>query len=752
MFKTFKKKFVVLFMLLVTVTIILIGVVSDYIIQNYITTTVVKTFSDDLKDELIKVESFLTGVKTDLDILSENTAQQLARAIESGNKQDIEKWNSKLENNFIKYMDVKRIYSRISFIDLSGNQIVSTVMEEQTPVASTSGLEESEQLAIIEAMKLNMGMFYLSPFSLKRINGKTKNPPEPILHFARPVFDGPNDKTGIVILTVAGNEFLKVIKHSVSGNLTLVNRDGFFLHHSNENLEFRFDDTNTDAERLHKYYPNHAGKILTEESGYADTGRGWVTTWLYWFYDPGDDLLVYRHFIPNPKDKNNYWVLIKSGSKKELIGTLMTMRGMMLGISSIFFAITFPVILFFGLRLTKSISRLKKAMEGFENGEGMEVLDINADDEFTDLTHSFVTMSESLYCTKMNLNAEFQRLKHLIDFSKLVGEEISEKECYSILINYLSKSFYFDNVVAVSFNNSENLAEVIAAYRGENGQLITSDIPLMDSHVTHDARYCRASRSGHKFLVSDVESDYRCQYQEVNQETGSYGCFPVVTGGAVLGWVHLANDNKNYFTDERCFMIESYINTIAPAINSIRLLNAHRKMSVQDPLTGLYNRRFLDEIMDRQIAIADRYKQSLSVMMIDIDHFKKFNDTHGHAFGDKALVTVANIIATSVRDSDTVARYGGEEFIIVLPNTDIQFAVPVAEKIRKAVEECSVANDNGIAEGVTISVGVSSYPLLAQTQKDLVNSADSALYQSKAKGRNMVTRAESDSKTVEKSD
>ena len=216
----------------------------------------------------------------------------------------------------------------------------------------------------------------------------------------------------------------------------------------------------------------------------------------------------------------------------------------------------------------------------------------------------------------------------------------------------------------------------------------------------------------------------------------------VVTGGAVLGWVHLVNMNTDYFSDERCFMIESYINTIAPAINSIRLLNAHRKMSVMDPLTGLYNRRFLEELLERQIAISDRYKHPLSLIMLDIDHFKKFNDTHGHAFGDNALKLVSKIIAMSIRESDTVARYGGEEFVVVLPNTHLDFACILADKLRKAVEQCTLTNDNGINEGVTISLGVSNYPLISQSRKDLINSADSALYKSKANGRNKVTKAE----------
>jgi len=358
-------------------------------------------------------------------------------------------------------------------------------------------------------------------------------------------------------------------------------------------------------------------------------------------------------------------------------------------------------------------------------------------------------MSESLYCTKMSLNTEVQRLKNLMQFSRLVGEEISEKDCYLILTKFLSRNCYLDKIVVVSYNNSENVAEILFSYDSKDGELPGESPVHSHLKVVHNARLCRALRSGRKFIVRDVESDYRCQYEEISQERGSYACFPVITGSTVLGWIHVINYNKDHFTEELCSTIESYINTVAPAINSIRLLNTHRRMSILDPLTGLYNRRFLDEVLERQIAIAERYEQPLSIIMIDIDNFKAFNDSHGHAFGDNALKLVSKIIPMSVRESDTVARYGGEEFIVVLPNTELHYACLLAEKLRAAVEQCTITGKNGVSEGVTISLGVSSYPSMAGTMKELIESADNALYQSKMNGRNMVTSSQRDMKRID---
>jgi len=746
MLRTIRNRFLVLFILLITVTIILIGIMSDYIIQKQITRSVTDSFLDDLKGETAKVESFFNVVKSDIDILSIETAYKIKNADTNTNREELRR---QLEDKFIRYMEVRRIYSEIKYIDPSGREFVRVDFESEKAGISAEAVRAEDHSTFIEAMELNNSMLYVSPLYLSTKHGKIKTPPEPAIRYARPVFNESGDKAGIIVMTVMADKIIDKLRHVDSGSITLVNKDGYFLINPDKSLEFGFGIAGNENERLQTYYPVHAGKILSGGSGYVDTGRGWVTTWLYWFYNPGDELLVYKSIFPNPADKSNYWLFIISGNKKELIATLMTIRGIMLGISMIFFAITCPVILFFGLRITSSVARLKTAMDGFEKGEGIKELDINTHDEFSELNRSLVTMSESLYCTKMSLNREVQRLKNLMQFSRLIGEEISEKDCYAVLIKFLSRNCYIDKIVVVSYDNNDDIAEILVTYDSKDGEVPIE--PPSHSHlkVIHNARLCRALRSGRKFVVRDVESDYRCQYQEVSQEIGSYACFPVITGSAVLGWIHLVNNNKEHFAEELCSTIESYVNTIAPAINSIRLLNNHRRMSILDPLTGIYNRRFLEEVLERQIAIAERYEQPLSIIMIDIDHFKAFNDSHGHTFGDDALKLVSKIILMTVRESDTVSRYGGEEFIVVLPNTEPHYACLLAEKLRAAVEQCTITDRSGVSEGVTISLGVSSYPFMANSMKALIDSADNALYQSKLNGRNMVSSSIKDMKRIE---
>lgn len=164
-----------------------------------------------------------------------------------------------------------------------------------------------------------------------------------------------------------------------------------------------------------------------------------------------------------------------------------------------------------------------------------------------------------------------------------------------------------------------------------------------------------------------------------------------------------------------------------------------RELAVTDGLTGLHNYRYFKDVLNMEIKRAERHKNSLSLIMFDIDSFKHYNDTHGHPAGDKVLQRIASLVSRNIRTIDIAARYGGEEFAIILPNTSAKNATIVAEKIRKLIEyhqfpfQKSQPNKN-----ITISVGVASYPVCGKTFEDLVACADKRLYAAKAEGKNRV--------------
>ncbi|MCI5221918.1 MAG: diguanylate cyclase [Candidatus Electrothrix sp. AR4] len=197
------------------------------------------------------------------------------------------------------------------------------------------------------------------------------------------------------------------------------------------------------------------------------------------------------------------------------------------------------------------------------------------------------------------------------------------------------------------------------------------------------------------------------------------------------------------------FLIEIYRQhlrlkeTIRELEETKKLVLEHNKLleelASQDMLTGLYNRRQLEEILEQEVEQCERYNNDLSVLMLDLDHFKKVNDTYGHDFGDYVIREFASRILPCIRDSDFAFRFGGEEFLVLLPQTDIHGAVATAEKIRSLCAE-KLFQDFPFTISMSVSIGVSSYSENPPKHyKDLVRQADQALYHAKKKGRNRVT-------------
>jgi diguanylate cyclase (GGDEF)-like protein/PAS domain S-box-containing protein len=162
-----------------------------------------------------------------------------------------------------------------------------------------------------------------------------------------------------------------------------------------------------------------------------------------------------------------------------------------------------------------------------------------------------------------------------------------------------------------------------------------------------------------------------------------------------------------------------------------------RERAIRDPLTNLFNRRYLEEMLDKELSKAERKSYPVSLIMMDIDNFKRINDTYGHEAGDQVLRSLAAIILTCIRSSDTACRFGGDEFVIVMPEAAIGLAYERGEKLRKGVEALPMT-EAGMSERLTISAGISVFPAHGATLEELLRSADQALYLAKSQGRNRV--------------
>ena len=194
------------------------------------------------------------------------------------------------------------------------------------------------------------------------------------------------------------------------------------------------------------------------------------------------------------------------------------------------------------------------------------------------------------------------------------------------------------------------------------------------------------------------------------------------------------------WTPERESLLESYLSAASTALSNLRLLQTMREQANIDSLTGLYNRRFLEEYARKLMAMARRKESPLGFIMMDLDHFKSFNDIYGHEIGDHILRQFAKTVTQTMRETNLTARFGGEEFVVLLPDTGAKACVLVAERIRKAVTHMAVpSGTEKPLPQITVSLGIAVYPDHGTELEEVLQASDKALYESKRAGRNRTS-------------
>lgn len=238
------------------------------------------------------------------------------------------------------------------------------------------------------------------------------------------------------------------------------------------------------------------------------------------------------------------------------------------------------------------------------------------------------------------------------------------------------------------------------------------------------------------------ERTIRCRHAHEGAE--SYVCMPVQGQGQVLGLLHIALEvnprtMRPARDDEQ--RLRAMTDRVGPALANLKLRDALRELALRDVLTGLYNRRYLEDVLSRELHRAERSRKEVAVLMIDIDRFKHFNDKHGHDAGDFVLSAVARAISKSIRPSDIACRYGGEELAVVLCEANLECARERAEQLRQAIRDTNLTHLGQTLPGPTASFGIAVYPANGATPADLLKAADQALYRAKREGRDRVCAA-----------
>lgn len=391
------------------------------------------------------------------------------------------------------------------------------------------------------------------------------------------------------------------------------------------------------------------------------------------------------------------------------------------------------LVLALSLGLTREVSRtiaqpvmqLIEASERIGRGDFAATLPPPTDNEFGILSRSFSRMTTGLQRDREDLAA----LNH---FSEAVTQCTTESEVYDQLLYSLRERFVPRQVILFKLNAEENFLEAAASLYPLPEKL--RDWPVIDE--PHD---CKAVRTGRRFRANDVSQEPLCPAKFAAPEEGSYYCGPLIAGGILIGAVRLEGE-KNFWTPERESLLESYLSGAATALSNLRLLVTMKQQANVDELTELYNRRFLEDYARKLIAMAARRTMPVGLIMLDLDHFKDYNDTFGHEVGDRVLRQFSKTVTQAMRETNLAARYGGEEFVVLLPDTDAQAAMRVAERIRQAVEKMKVASatDKPLPP-MTVSLGIAIYPEHGKTLDELLHASDKALYESKRAGRNRST-------------
>jgi len=220
-----------------------------------------------------------------------------------------------------------------------------------------------------------------------------------------------------------------------------------------------------------------------------------------------------------------------------------------------------------------------------------------------------------------------------------------------------------------------------------------------------------------------------------------YHCRPIVAHGNTIGilYVECESDEIVRQVNNHMDAMRQLIQITALAVATLNLRTKLENQSIRDSLTGLFNRHFMQISLEREMSRSHRRKQIMAVLMLDVDHFKPFNDTHGHAAGDAVLKAFAEVFKSNIRAEDIACRYGGEEFTIILPDSTVKGACDRAESIVSAVGTLKVHVGQHIFDGFGVSIGVAFYPGDGDTYEELLQRADAALYEAKRSGRNQVS-------------
>lgn len=620
-----------------------------------------------------------------------------------------------LVTDLINFALHKHLYDQIRYIDTDGQEKIRIdfIGSDAFAIAEDHLQSKADRYYFREAIRLKKGEVYVSPMDLNVERGRLELPYKPMVRLATALFDPRGQKRGILIFNVLGDRILSMLRqeHQFSpGQLMVLNRDGYWLVNTrNKNNEWGFMISDRRDKSMAKLQPDIWWRI---KAGQSD--QFWHGSRLYTFTTVDLSVSANRHRPAGAvaaDQPGRIWKLVTVVPAGEVRTTLTGLRlrfGAIFGLLALLAAVGAVVV-------TRTRLAGKRARA--------ELLQSNRD--------------LNIWASKLaKRNREMNQLNQLVELLQACD---TTQEIHGIASQFLPKLFP-DSSGAIYIT-------------GPDGKLLIPATDWGDRRPTAADFYesaCWALRKGRPHLAAAGEGP-RCDHLTREPESASL-CVPLIAHGAVIGLLTILLETPEVAVpgetnqEKRTELIQLAVNVadlVALSQANITLRETLCGQAIRDPLTGLYNRRYMEESLGRELRRAERSGEPVSLIMFDVDHFKNFNDTYGHEAGDLVLSELGGLVQEISRSEDVACRYGGEEFLLILPSAGLDIASQRAETIRRRVEDqLRLIWEGRRLPKVTISLGVASYPAHGRTADEVVSAADQALYRAKEGGRNRVETAD----------
>nr|WP_092067905.1 sensor domain-containing diguanylate cyclase [Dendrosporobacter quercicolus]NSL46838.1 GGDEF domain-containing protein [Dendrosporobacter quercicolus DSM 1736]SDL65792.1 diguanylate cyclase (GGDEF) domain-containing protein [Dendrosporobacter quercicolus] len=350
------------------------------------------------------------------------------------------------------------------------------------------------------------------------------------------------------------------------------------------------------------------------------------------------------------------------------------------------------------------------------------------EEEFTCMAEQYETVNRELCVSMskldfhlMDIDQAHKKIAALFRITSIVQKTVNEQEVLEEVLDGITREFGYHDVAILLLDGSTNELKLRASRGNANSTL---RIPMGQGITGYAAL--------HRELVhvDDVGVDSR--YIGVNSNASQEVAVPLIVNEQVLGVLNIEVSRERMIQPYDLDLLRSISSQIAITIAHAKHVANVEQQAITDAMTGLYNYRYFRTLLRQEMKRAARYIRPLALFMIDIDFFKHYNDHNGHVMGDKVLSMVAALIKRVCRDTDHVFRYGGEEFVVLLPETTVNEAHAIAERVRENIYAASFPNSQSQPQGLlTVSIGIAGFPASAKADLELVDCADNALYMAK---------------------